>query len=268
MSFAQVQEVKDQVVLVTGSSRGLGRAIAEAFLSQGATVVINYAHREDEAKAMCGELLQSHRQGRGGRPTLERADVTDPAAVAGLFERVVTSLGRPITTVVHNALLSGFTFNGDARPSLDRLRWEDVQRMVDVTLKGALHVVQAAVPGMQGAKHGRIIHIGSNLVQNPVVPYHDYTLAKGALLAFTRTMAKELGPLGIRVNMVSGGLLRTTEASAATPAAVFDAVATGTPLGHVTTPQEVADVVLFLAHPWSRGVTGQNLIVDGGLVMQ
>ncbi|MBX7557709.1 SDR family oxidoreductase, partial [Streptomyces sp. tea 10] len=98
-------------------------------------------------------------------------------------------------------------------------------------------------------------------------PYHDYTAANAALLSLTRTAAKDLGALGITVNMISGGLLRTTDASAATPAEVFDAIAAGTPLGRVTTPEEFADTALFFASDWSRGVTGQNLVVDGGLVM-
>ena len=113
---------------------------------------------------------------------------------------------------------------------------------------------------------GRIITVGTNLVQNPVVPYHDYTAAKAALLALTRTLSADLGPDGITVNMVSGGLLRTTDASAATPEAVFDMIAASTPLRRVTTPDEFADTALFFASPWSRAVTGQNLVVDGGLV--
>ena len=100
----------------------------------------------------------------------------------------------------------------------------------------------------------------------PVVPYHDYTAAKAALLALTRTLSADLGPDGITVNMVSGGLLRTTDASAATPEAVFDMIAASTPLRRVTTPDEFADAALFFASPWSRAVTGQNLVVDGGLV--
>ena len=100
-----------------------------------------------------------------------------------------------------------------------------------------------------------------------MVPYHDYTAAKAALLSLTRTAAKDLGPQGITVNMISGGLLRTTDASAATPDEVFDYIAAGTPLGRVTTPEEFADTALFIASDWSRGVTGQNLVVDGGLVM-
>ncbi len=119
---------------------------------------------------------------------------------------------------------------------------------------------------MADAGFGRIVTIGTNLVQNPVVPYHDYTSAKAALLALTRTMAAELGPNGITVNMISGGLLKATAASAATPAEIFEFVASITPLRTVTTPEEAADAVLIFASPWARAVTGQNLIVDGGLV--
>ena len=104
------------------------------------------------------------------------------------------------------------------------------------------------------------------MVQNPVVPYHDYTAAKAALLAFTRTTAHDLGQYGINVNMVSGGLLRKTDASSATPDQVFDFIATATPLQEVTTPEQFADAILMFLSPWSRAVTGQNLIVDGGLV--
>ena len=99
------------------------------------------------------------------------------------------------------------------------------------------------------------------------MPYHDYTAAKAALLSLTRTLAADLGPDGVTVNMVSGGLLRTTDASAATPDAVFDFIAASTPLRRVTTPEEFADAVLFFASPWARSVTGQNLVVNGGLVM-
>ena len=118
-------------------------------------------------------------------------------------------------------------------------------------------MIQATAPAMSDAGFGRIINIGTNLFQNPVVPYHDYTAAKAALLSLTRTAAADLGPDGITVNMLSGGLLRTTDASAATPASVFDLVAGMTPLRRVTTPAEFADAVLFFAAPWSRAVTGQ-----------
>lgn len=120
---------------------------------------------------------------------------------------------------------------------------------------------------METMKFGRIINIGTNLFQNPVVPYHDYTTSKAALLGFTRNMANELGKYGITVNMVSGGLLKTTDASSATSEEVFQLIQSSTPLRKVTDPAEAADAVVFFSSPWGRAVTGQNLVVDGGLVM-
>ena len=99
------------------------------------------------------------------------------------------------------------------------------------------------------------------------MPYHDYTAAKGALLAFTRTSAAELGPKGVTVNLVAGGLLDVTDASASTPREVFDHIKAVTPLRKVTTPDDLAGAVLFFASPWASGVTGQQIVVDGGLVM-
>ncbi|HIY65902.1 MAG TPA: SDR family oxidoreductase, partial [Candidatus Agrococcus pullicola] len=132
--------------------------------------------------------------------------------------------------------------------------------------QGALNTTQAALPHFDRVGFGRVINVGTNLFQNPVVPYHDYTASKAALLSLTRTFASDLGPRGVTVNMVSGGLLRSTDASSATPEDVFDAIALSTPLRRVTTPEEFADAILFFASPWARAVTGQNLVVDGGLV--
>ena len=249
--------LSQQCVLVTGASRGLGAAIARAFLREGAFVVINYLHSKAEAQAIA-DLAP-------GQAVALQADVTDPDAVAAMFAQARHHAGRPVTTLVNNAL-PAFQFDGDARPRLDTLDWSRMNQQMEGILGGALHTSQAALPGMREAGGGRIINIGTNLVQNPVVPYHDYTAAKAALMSLTRTLANDLGPDGITVNMVSGGLLRTTDASAATPEAVFDLIAANTPLRQVTTPEQFADAVLFFASPWSRAVTGQNLIVDGGLV--
>ncbi|SEN70078.1 3-oxoacyl-[acyl-carrier protein] reductase [Loktanella fryxellensis] len=248
--------IHDQTVLVTGAGRGLGAAIATAFAREGAAVVINYRHSQSAAQALATRL--------GDRAVALRADVTDPGAVAAMIAEATDRLG-PITTVVHSAL-ADYSFNGDARQTLATLSHADMAAQHATAVLGALNVIQATVPAMAAAQFGRIITIGTNLVQNPVVPYHDYTSAKAALLGLTRTSAAELGPKGITVNMVSGGLLRTTDASAATPQVVFDLIAGNTPLRSVTTPAEVADATLFFASPWARAVTGQNLIVDGGLV--
>lgn len=248
--------LSEQTVLVTGAGRGLGAAIARAFAREGARVAINYRRSDAAAQTLAQEL--------GSRTAAFQADITRPEEVARMIGEITERLGAP-DVVVHNAL-ADFAFNGDARTHLDTLEWSAIAQQVETAVGGVLNAIRALRPHFAAQGHGRIITIGSNLVQNPVVPYHDYTAAKAALLAFTRTAAKELGPLGVTVNMVSGGLLRTTDASAATPEAVFDIIAAQTPLGRVTTPEELADAVLFFASPWSRAVTGQNLIVDGGLV--
>jgi len=186
-------------------------------------------------------------------------------SVKRMVTEITETLGEP-TTVVHNAL-ADFVFNGDARKKLDDMDWkDDISAQSETSVGGALHLIQAVKPFMEKNKFGRIIHVGTNLFQNPVVPYHEYTASKGALLSLTRTAAAELGPLGVTVNMVSGGLLKVTDASAGTPDQVFDYIASITPLRSVTTTEEFSDSVLFFASPWARAVTGQNLIVDGGLV--
>ena len=248
--------LKDQIVLVTGAGRGLGAALATAFAGEGAHVAINYRNSQAAAEALAAKL--------GPRTMAVQADVCAADSVAQMVDAITAKFGAP-TTVIHNAL-ADYSFNGDARSSVESLTSAEMVAQHSTAVLGALNVIQATTPAMAEAGFGRIVTIGTNLVQNPVVPYHDYTSAKAALLALTRTTAAELGPKGITVNMVSGGLLRTTDASSATPAEVFDYIADVTPLRSVTTPDEAADAVLFFASPWSRAVTGQNLIVDGGLV--
>lgn len=250
-------KLDEQVVLVSGAGRGLGSAIATAFAGAGARVVINYRRSKEAAQSLASTL--------GERAVALQADVTDPAQVKQMFVEARSHFDAPVTTLVNNAL-ADFSFNGDAREKATSISWEHFDRQLQGSVRGALNTIQAAEPGMSDAGFGRIVNIGTNLFQNPVVPYHDYTAGKAALLSLTRTMAQDLGPAGITVNMISGGLLRTTDASAATPDAVFDIIAAGTPLGSVTTPAEFADVALFFASPWARAVTGQNLVVDGGLV--
>ncbi|HEY4586115.1 MAG TPA: 3-oxoacyl-ACP reductase [Brevundimonas sp.] len=249
-------EIRDQIVLITGGARGVGAAAARAFAGQGARVAINWRSSGERAEALATEL--------GERALAVQADVTDRAGVDAMVAGVEAHFGGPVSTVVNNAL--DYSFNGDARAQMADIPWADMERQFATVIRGALNVIQATAPGMTAQRFGRVVNIGTNLFQNPVVPYHDYTAAKAALLSLTRTAAGDLGPSGITVNMISGGLLRTTDASAATPEAVFDLIASMTPLRSVTTPEEFADAALFFASPWSRAVTGQNLVVDGGLV--
>jgi len=257
MSRESILKLNEQVVLVTGAARGLGHAITQAVAREGARVVINYHRSQDAAQALADTI--------GQRAFAVQADVTDPAQVQQMFIAAKAHFGAPVTSVINNALVD-FKFNGDARKTIHDIGWADFEQQIQGAIAGALNTLQAAVPDMKSMGFGRIVNVGTNLFQNPVVPYHDYTAAKAALLALTRTASQDLGPDGITVNMLSGGLLRTTDASAATPDFVFDLIASQTPLRTVTTPEEFADAVLFFLSPWSRAITGQNLIVDGGLV--
>ncbi|WP_026535907.1 3-oxoacyl-ACP reductase [Arthrobacter sp. H14] len=252
-------KLAEQIVLVTGGGRGLGRHIVEAFAAEGARVVVNYRNSAAAAEELAGQYGT-------GQAIAIQSDVTDADQVAEMMAGVESHFGAPVTTVVNNAL-ADFSFNGDARAKANDIQWADFDAQFSGSVRGALNTTQQALDGMRGHGFGRIINIGTNLFQNPVVPYHDYTAAKAALLSLTRTLAADLGQHNISVNMVSGGLLRTTDASAATPEEVFEYIAASTPLRKVTTPAEFADAILFFASPWARSVTGQNLVVDGGLVM-
>ncbi|WP_210603598.1 3-oxoacyl-ACP reductase [Brevibacterium oceani] len=251
----------EQVVLVTGSGRGLGAAIAKAFAHTGSAIVINYRRSADAAE----ELAEAVRA-RGGRAAAIEADVTDSRAVDAMFDSAAAEFGAPVSTVVNSALMD-FSFNGDERQPADEIDYSDFADQFRGTIEGALNAIQSAMRGFREIGSGRVVNIGTNLVQDPVVPYHDYTAAKAALLSLTRTFAKDLGPAGVRVNMVSGGLLRTTDASSQTPDEVFEQIAAASALGRVTTPEEFASAVVFFASPASRAITGQNLVVDNGLVM-
>ena len=246
----------EKLVLVTGSGRGLGATIAQTFADQNFQVAINYSKSKDQAETLASTL--------GKSVEAFEADIKDRSAVEKMLESIQSSFGQTPNIIVNNAM-TDYVFNGDLRQKAQEISWEEIQNHIDVSIKGSLNVIQACLPGMKEKNFGRIINVGTNLFQNPVVPYHDYIIAKGGLLALTRSFAKDLGEFGITVNMVSGGLLKVTDASAATPDEVFNAIASMTPLQQVTSVQDFADALLFFATESSRAVTGQTLTVDGGL---
>lgn len=248
----------NRTVLVTGSSRGLGAAIARKLARQGFNVVVNYYRSEAAAEELVAEL------GRDKAVAI-RADVTDREAVDAMVKKASQRFGQ-INVVVNNALVD-FKFDPTKQKSFAQLTWDDYQKQLDGTLKAAFNVTQSVMPQFMERKNGSIISIGTNLYQNPVVPYHEYTTAKAGLIGFTRNIASELGQYGIKANMVSGGLLRTTDASSVTTPEVFELIAQSTPLKKVTAPQDVANIVAYLASDDAEGITGQNFTVDGGLTM-
>ena len=247
-----------KTILITGSSRGLGATIARTLATQGHNVIINYFKSKALAEQLVREIGES-------QAIALPADITDRNQVDEMIAHATEHFGQ-IDAVINNALV-GFKFDPTAQKAFIDLSWEDYQQQLDGTLKGAFNVTQAVVKQFISRETGTIVSIGTNLYQNPVVPYHEYTTAKAGLIGFTRNIAAELGQFGINANVVSGGLLKTTDASAATTQEVFDLIAQTTPLRQVTSPQDVANMVSYLISDQAKGITGQNFTVDGGLTM-
>ena len=253
-------DFQDKIVVVTGSSRGIGAAIAKAFAGEGASVIVNYVHNADAAAdvvAVCKEA--------GGDAAAIKADVTSEDDIHALVEQTLSEFGR-IDVLVNNAF-KPYTFDPEARKMFWDLEWRDFQTQIDGALFSTYTLCQAVLPVMKKRTQGSIINMASDLVARPTIPYHDYTTAKAALIGFSRNLAVELGPLGIRVNCVAPGLVYPTDASRATKEGIKEMLIAQTPLKRVAAPEDVTGPVLFLASDWSRFMTGQTLYVDGGLVM-
>ena len=249
-----------KVVLVTGASRGIGAAIAQAFAQEGALVVVNYLQNMEAADAVVARCKAA-----GGDALAIQADVTIEADVTRLMDTALMEVGK-IDVLVNNAF-APYSFNPEQRALFWELAWSDYQRQIDGALGSTFKVCQALLPHFQHRGQGCIVNMASDLVHRPSVAYHDYTTAKAALIGFSRNLATELGPLGIRVNCVAPGLVCPTQAIRDTREEVKDMIAAQTPLRRIATPEDVAGPVLFLASDWSRFMTGQTLLVDGGLVM-
>jgi 3-oxoacyl-[acyl-carrier protein] reductase len=253
-------DFRDRVVLVTGASRGIGAAIARGFAAEGAGVAVNYlsnAAAADEVVAAC--------KAAGGDAMAMPADVTDAEAIRSMVDHVAAEFGR-IDVLVNNAFRP-YAFDPDARKLFWDTEWADYESQIDGALFSAYHLCKAVLPAMKRRGGGSIVNMASDLVARPTIPYHEYSTAKSALVGFTRNLAAELGPLGIRVNCVAPGLVYPTEASRGTKEEVKEMLTAQTPLRRIASPDDIAGPVLFLASDWSRFMTGQTLYVDGGLVM-
>ena len=249
--------INEQTVLITGAGRGLGSSISKSFHREGAKVIINYRKSYKSAKRLSDSL--------GDKAILIKGDIRNKEEVLQMSQEL-SDQKIIINTIIHNAI-NDYKFNGEKRKKIDEIDWQDFQNQIETSQQGFLNLLNIFTPSMRKENFGRFITVGTNLFQNPVIPYHDYTAAKAGLLSITRTAAIDLGQFNITVNMISGGLLRITDASKGTPEEVFEYIKNITPLRKVTTIEDFSDAVLFFASPWSRAITGQNLIVDGGLVL-
>lgn len=255
------QLLTDKVVIVTGSSRGLGAQIAQKMAAAGAKVCVNYLQSKDAAEQVVVDIIAA-----GGEAISYQADVTELEEVKAMAQAVIERFGR-IDVLVNNAL-PHYQFNPSADyTSIETVKWSHFSQQIDGIVKGAVNMTQAVLPQMKAQQMGKIINISTNLVYNPVVTYYDYTTAKSALIGLTRNLASELGQYGIRVNLLAGGLLKTTDASRLTTEEVFDYIATTTPLCQATSVADFANSVLLMASDLSAAITGQSIAVDGGLTM-
>jgi 3-oxoacyl-[acyl-carrier protein] reductase len=256
---------KDKAVLVTGASRGIGAAIARAFAAEGAFVVVNYLRNQEAAESVVDDCRRLG-AASGGNAIAIQGDVTCPDQSRAMVERAELELGR-IDVLVNNAF-APYRFDPEMRDRFWELSWAHYQTQFDGAVRAAWNLCQAVIPGMRRRVQGSIINLVTDLVENPVVAYHDYATAKSALVGFSRNLAAELGAFGIRVNCVAPGLVVPTDASRPVREDLKEAIALQTPLRRIGSPADVAGPVMFLASDWSRFVTGQTLLVDGGLVMR
>ena len=230
-----------KIALVTGASRGIGKAAALALARDGWTVHVNYIQSQAAAEAVAAQT--------GGLAI--RADVSDAQAVAAMFEQT-----GPVDLLVNNAGIAVYGLLTDLEPDV----W---QRLFDVNVTGTYNCCRFAIPPMVHEKAGHIINLTSILGMNGASCEAAYSATKGAIIAFTKAMAKELGPSGIRVNCVAPGATWTPK----NPAMLSPFVKESIPLHRVGTPRENGEVVAFLASENASYITGITVRVDGGLIL-
>ena len=242
-----------KTALVTGASRGIGRAIALCLAAEGARVAINYA-----GNVKAAEEVKAAIEAAGGTAILCRADVADSAAVEAMVADVAKEFGA-IDILVNNAGITRDTL-------LMRMKDEDFAKVLDTNLKGVFYCTKAVAKLMMKKRAGRIVNMASvvGLVGN--AGQTNYAAAKAGVIGFSKSAAKELASRGITVNAVAPGFIGT-DMTADLPESVKEKALSDIPLGRAGQPEDVANAVLFLASDQASYITGQVVHVDGGMVM-
>lgn len=240
-----------RVALVTGASRGLGAVIAQALAAEKWAVAVNYASDTAGAEKVVADIITA-----GGKAYAAQFSVIDAAQVKTGLDAIAAELG-PIDLIVNNA-----TGPQPAMPLMEQ-SWQTYLDQLEFFVKAPLELLKLVLPDWRARKSGRIINIGSEIAElgNPNVG--NYAAAKGAMLSMTRSWARELGPEGITCNLVAPGWI-PVERHAGVEQAAIDDYLDGTPLGHFGEPQDIADMVVFLASDKAKFITGQKLAVNGG----
>ena len=237
----------DQVVIVTGASRGIGKGLAQAFAAEGAKVAC-------VATTLAGANATAEAIGAFGFA----CDVSDSASVEQLFADVGEKLGTP-SVLVNNAGITEDTL-------ILRMKDDDWDRVVDVNLKGAFLTIRAAAKVMMKARYGRIVNISSIIGNTGAAGQANYAASKSGLFGLTKSVAKELGSRGITCNAVCPGFIET-DMTDSLPQEMRDHVTKTAPAGRLGTAADIAGAVLFLASQDAAYITGQVLTVDGGLTL-